>query len=133
MKRSRIRLKRQHRTFLSEPPLWFRRVVHLVLCSVGAILIMNTLAGNNGLFDLLSTKNNHAVLLADLSRLRAENDSLRQTAKRLQEDPRAIEEIARDELGLIKPGERLLIFTNDHPNIQISLRRTHPEPEEIGP
>ena len=126
MKRSRIRLKRQHPTFLSEPPLWFRRVVHLVLCSIGAILIMNTLAGNNGLFDLLSTKNNHAVLLADLSRLRAENDSLRQTAKRLQEDPRAIEEIARDELGLIKPGERLLIFTNDHPKHSNIAKKSAP-------
>ena len=31
-------------------------------------------------------------------------------ARRLREDPAAIEEIARRELGLIKPGERVFIL-----------------------
>ena len=115
MPRSKIRLKHQDATFLSEPPLWFRRLVNTVLLSIGTILVINALAGDNGSIDLLNTRNRHAILVADLSRLRAENESLRKTARRLQEDPRAIEEIARDELGLIKPGELLLVFTNDHP------------------
>ena len=115
MSHSKVRLKRQHPTFLSEPPLWFRRVVNKVLFVIGIILVINAFAGDNGFIDMLTTKNTHAVLLEDLSRLRAENESLRNTAKRLQEDPRAIEEVARDKLGLIKPGELLLIFTNDHP------------------
>jgi cell division protein FtsB len=34
---------------------------------------------------------------------------LREEARRLREDPTAVEEIARRELGLIKPGERLFI------------------------
>ena len=34
---------------------------------------------------------------------------LRETARRLREDPAAIEEIARRELGLIKRGERVFI------------------------
>ncbi len=115
MPRSKIRPKHKDSTFLSEPPLWFRRLVNTVLLSIGTILVINALAGANGLIDLLNTRNKHAILVADLSRLRAENESLRKTARRLQEDPRAIEEIARDELGLIKPGELLLVFTNDHP------------------
>jgi len=115
MSHSTVRLKRQHPTFLSEPPLWFRRVVNTVLFFIGIILVINAFAGDNGFIDMLTTKNTHAVLVEDLSRLRAENESLRNTAKRLQEDPRAIEEVARDKLGLIKPGELLLIFTNDHP------------------
>ena len=115
MSHSNVRLKRQHPTFLSEPPLWFRRVVNTVIFFIGTILVINAFAGDNGFIDMLTTKNTHAVLLEDLSRLRAENESLRNTAKRLQEDPRAIEEVARDKLGLIKPGELLLIFTNDHP------------------
>ena len=115
MSQSKVRLKRQHPTFLSEPPRWFRRVVNTGLFFAGTILVINAFAGDNGFIDMLTTKNTHAVLLEDLSRLRAENESLRKAAKRLQEDPRAIEEVARDKLGLIKPGELLLIFTNDHP------------------
>ena len=42
--------------------------------------------------------------------LRAENDALRNTVRRLQEDPRAIEDIARRELGLISPGEILVVI-----------------------
>ena len=42
--------------------------------------------------------------------LRAENDALRNTVRRLQEDPRAIEDIARRELGLISPGEILFVI-----------------------
>lgn len=124
MSQSKVRLKRQHPTFLSEPPLWFRRVVNTVLFVIGIILVINAFAGDNGFIDMLTTKNTHAVLLEDLSRLRAENESLRNTAKRLQEDPRAIEEVARDKLSLIKPGERLLIFTNDHPKYLITVENS---------
>ena len=126
MPRSKIRLKHQDSTFLSEPPLWFRRLVKTVLLSIGTILVINALTGDNGLIDLVNTRNKHAILVADLSRLRAENESLRKTARRLQEDPRAIEEIARDELGLIKPGELLLVFTNDHPKYSDSIDNNLP-------
>ncbi|MGH9219038.1 MAG: FtsB family cell division protein, partial [Vicinamibacterales bacterium] len=44
-----------------------------------------------------------------LERARAENAQLREAARRLREDPAAIEEAARRELGLIKPGEVLFI------------------------
>ena len=45
------------------------------------------------------------------SRRRApENARLREEARRLREDPSAIEEIARRELGLIVPGEKLFIL-----------------------
>ena len=44
-----------------------------------------------------------------LARARAENAELREAARRLREDPDAVEEQARRELGLIKPGEMLFI------------------------
>lgn len=40
-----------------------------------------------------------------LSELKIENDNLAQEIERLKSDPRAIERIARSELGLLKPGE----------------------------
>jgi cell division protein FtsB len=42
--------------------------------------------------------------------VRAENARLREEAQRLQEDASAIEDLARRELGLIKPGEKLFIL-----------------------
>lgn len=37
--------------------------------------------------------------------LRRENAELERDVVRLRDDPRAIEQVARDELGMIKPGE----------------------------
>ena len=49
-------------------------------------------------------------------RQRTENDRLREQIRRLSgEDPTAIEEIARRELGLIRPGERLFIIRDVTP------------------
>ena len=50
-----------------------------------------------------------------LARSRSENARLREQARELREDPAAIEEIARRELGLIRPGEKLFIIKDVHP------------------
>ena len=49
------------------------------------------------------------ALPISLERAREENAELRDMARRLREDPAAIEEQARRELGLIKHGEVLFI------------------------
>ena len=58
---------------------------------------------------LLEARRDYAALERSLERARAENAELRDMARRLREDPSAIEEQARRELGLIKPGEVLFI------------------------
>ena len=52
----------------------------------------------------------NAEISQTVSRLRLENARLRDERRRLESDPAAIEEIARRELGLIKPGEKLFII-----------------------
>ena len=58
---------------------------------------------------LLQARREYSALERSLERARAENADLRDLARRLREDPSAIEEQARRELGLIKPGEILFI------------------------
>jgi len=48
------------------------------------------------------------VLERDIAVLRAETDRVNASVTRLRTDPESIEQIAREELGLIKPGERVL-------------------------
>lgn len=40
----------------------------------------------------------------------AENAGLREQARRLHEDPAMIERIARQDLGLVRPGEILVVL-----------------------
>jgi cell division protein FtsB len=82
---------------------------------VGSVLVVDALVGDKGLLAMIQARQEYRSLEESLAELRAENDDLRRQAQRLREDPSAIEEIARQELGLIKPGERLFIVKDVAP------------------
>jgi cell division protein FtsB len=44
----------------------------------------------------------------EIAELRAETDRLNAAVHRLRTDPETIEQVARESLGLVKPGERVL-------------------------
>ena len=90
-------------------PTRHRRVIQALLLLVASIIIVDGLVGDRGLLAMLRARHEYDQLAASISRQRAENARLRDQARRLREDPGAIEEIARRELGLIKPGERVFI------------------------
>jgi cell division protein FtsB len=72
--------------------------------------MVNTLVGQNGYLARISARREYEATAAELARVRADNDRLRQEAARLRDDPSAIEEEARRTLGLIKPGETLIML-----------------------
>ena len=78
----------------------------LIVC----VLAVDALVGDQGLVATIRARRQYNQLAADLARLRNENSDLREEARRLREDPATIEEIARRELGLISPGEKLFII-----------------------
>ena len=55
------------------------------------------------------------VLGRSLARLKGENERLRQDAELLRKDPSTIEDVARRELGMMKPGEKLFIVKDAEP------------------
>jgi cell division protein FtsB len=74
------------------------------------VLIMDGLVGDRGLMAMLRARRQYDELSASLAHQRAENERLRNEAARLRNDPAAIEELARRELGLIRPGEKVFII-----------------------
>ena len=86
-----------------------RRLLRHALVFITAVIIIDAIAGEKGLLALLEARREYSALERSLERARAENAELRDMARRLREDPAAIEEQARRELGLIKPGEVLFI------------------------
>ena len=71
--------------------------------------MIDALVGDKGLLAMLDARQTYREVEESLAAVRSENADLRDEAKRLKEDPSAIEELAREELGLIKPGEKLFI------------------------
>ena len=69
------------------------------------VLLVNGLFGERGLTETLRARRSFAAAQQDLVRLKHENDTLRDLAGRLRDDPATIEGVAREELGLLRPGE----------------------------
>jgi cell division protein FtsB len=86
-----------------------RRAVQYLLVFVGCVLIVDALVGEKGLLEMVKKRQEYRALEQSLTDVRAENARLREEAQRLQDDTSAIEDLARRELGFIKPGEKLFI------------------------
>lgn len=100
---------------LARHPSRKRRVVQLALLFVAAVIVADTLVGERGLLAMLRKRHEFDELAASLARLKAENAQLSDEARRLREDPAAIEEFARRDLGLIRPGEKVFILKDVPP------------------
>ena len=82
---------------------------------VGSVLLVDAFVGDKGLVAMMEAREQYRLLEQALAEARADNIRLREEAHRLREDPAAIEEIARRDLGLIRPGEKLFIIRDVEP------------------
>jgi cell division protein FtsB len=80
-----------------------------VLCFAACVLAVNALMGERGLSETLRARRDFNAAVAELSRLQYQNAVLAETVRRLRHDAPTIENVARAELGLIKPGEVLVV------------------------
>jgi cell division protein FtsB len=92
-----------------------RRIVQWLLLFVASVIVVDGLVGERGLLAILRARHEYDDLAATIARQRAENARLREEARRLKDDPAAIEEVARRDLGLIRPGERVFIIKDVTP------------------
>jgi cell division protein FtsB len=86
-----------------------RRVLNYILVLVTVVLVVDALVGDKGLIETVRARRQYADLTASLTALRQQNAQLRDDIRRLKEDPGTIESIAREELGLMRPGELLFV------------------------
>ena len=89
--------------------------MHILLLIFAAAIVLDAMVGERGLLATLRARREYSELQATIARERAENARLAEQARRLREDPRTIEEVARRELGLIKPGEKVFIIKDVRP------------------
>ena len=68
-------------------------------------LVVHDIFGTHGYLAMRRTQQEIKRVKTDIERLNKENVQLEDEVKDLKSDPRKIEKIARDELGLAKPGE----------------------------
>ena len=82
-----------------------RRALVFATCAV----LADALIGDRGLLQTLRARRDYQEAAETLRQLQHENAALREKTRRLLEDPRTIEAVAREELGLIRPDEILVV------------------------
>ena len=82
-----------------------RRAVVFATC----VVLADALIGDRGLLQTLRARRDYQQATETVRQLQHENAALREKSRRLLEDPRTIEAVAREELGLIRPDEILVV------------------------
>jgi len=80
------------------------------LYAVFAAGVVAALFGENGMTDLLRLQRELRTARVELADQQQKVEALRLEIRRLQHDPAALERIAREELGLARPGERVFLL-----------------------
>jgi cell division protein FtsB len=97
---------------MSQPKRSFFQRLSLLMVGVVSILALTyAIIGNNGYLELRRREARNRELTAKAEKLRRKNSQILSEIRALKSDPKAIEKIAREELGMVKPGE-VKITTN---------------------
>ena len=91
--------------------LW--KVAALLALLAGWLYVF--IAGDGGWLDLRARQQRQQALEAEVARLAAANDSLRTVLERMANDPAFLEKVAREQLGMVRPGESLYRIQDDGP------------------
>ncbi len=84
----------------------------VIIGGVGFLLFVLTVAsffGKRGLIEIYRTKRKQEVLLQKIEQLEARKQNLERDIEELQKNPQAVEKKARENLGLVKEDEIVII------------------------
>jgi len=87
---------------------WWAQYGRALLGVVVFGLFLHDIFGTHGYIAMRRTKQEIERVQQEIIRLNKENAELSEEVKALKSDPHKIESIARDELGLAKPGEVII-------------------------
>lgn len=84
---------------------FFRRNAVWFLAAAFVLLLMQDVFGTHGVLAMRRAQQETKSVRGEIDQLNQENNRLQQNVKSLKTDPEAIERIAREEMGLARPGE----------------------------
>jgi cell division protein FtsL len=85
-------------------------VIALIALAVGSVF------GDRGVLNMVNERDKVDSLRVELEELRAENARLSSEIRDLRQSPRAIERLAREELGLARPDETVFLIRESSPD-----------------
>ncbi len=84
---------------------FLRRHLNWLLVGALALLLLQDVFGTHGLIAMRRSQQEAARVQREINQLNEQNRQMQERVKALKSDPQAIERIAREEMGLARPGE----------------------------
>jgi len=94
------------------PSFWRRHGRVILGLGITALLIQDVF-GTHGFLALRQSQREIEQLRQEIAQINAENKELTEQVKGLKSDPKLIERIAREEMGLARPGEKIFKLPGD--------------------
>jgi cell division protein FtsB len=108
----------------SEAGAYFRKHARQILGIVLFAMLVHDVFGTHGFIAMRRTQKEIEQIREQIGKMNDENKSLAEEVNSLKTDPKSIERIAREEMGLARPGE--MIFKLPDP-------AKSGDPQEPGP
>jgi cell division protein FtsB len=90
-----------------------RKITLALVFAAMLVLLLVVVFGDNGWVELKRLQKTHMALVEGNARLTRENSQMYDVIGRLQNDPDYIENIARQELGMVRPDEVIFKFNHE--------------------
>jgi cell division protein FtsB len=87
-----------------------RTIVRVLLLVFALVVVVDAVVGEQGLVATRRARREQETLSAAVARQQQQNAQSREEIRRLKDDPKAIEEAARRDLRLIRPGEKVFVL-----------------------
>jgi cell division protein FtsB len=91
---------------LTPQPYWKRHATKILLLALAALVLYDVF-GEHGLLAMLQTRRQIQDLQQQIQRLNEDNRRLAEQVNSLKSDPQEIERIAREQMGMARPGEMI--------------------------
>lgn len=92
-------------SFIEQMGAFLRRNMMWFLVAGLTLLVLQDIFGTHGVLAMRRSQSEAAGIQKEIDRLNDENQKLQDRVRSLKTDPIAIERIAREDIGLARPGE----------------------------
>jgi cell division protein FtsL len=92
-------------TFVEQMRGFLRRNMSILLVAGLLLLVVQDIFGTHGVLAMRRAQKEAAKVKQEIQQIDTQNRQLEDSVKSLKSDPQTIERIAREEMGLARPGE----------------------------
>lgn len=100
----------------------------LTLLFLGAIAL-DAFFSEKGVFQVWQLEKDYVELYREVEKLESENAELEKQINKLKTELSAVERVAREELGMAKPGEDVFVFLDESDDDKDSTQKPEPTQE----